>query len=229
MLFEASARPFKLWSGPYSPARGNASGFRIRGKRLGVFVNRDDAQEFWTVEPSVGVDALIELVSRHWTGGRILLLPSGLVIKPMQNESEAGKRVVLGRLSGRLMLQRPDGNRFDMAAPPNLVPGGRWPGPSTTGLECSRDHQGKLICKWDLPIDGEDWDTKRRMRKELRGADGFLAAGLRKARPGETGNCRVRLTFHGHITTNKELPGNVWEPRYVGHVDPGSLRFLDQP
>jgi hypothetical protein len=215
--FEAQARPFPRWMGPFSPARGTNSGFRFHGGKLGTWVGDDFQREFWPIVDSPGSIALTNLVINRWGGGRVLLLPSGFVIKPLQKDSDVGKREFLGKFSGSVVLKKPTGGVFDLSTPGNLRPGDRWPGPKTTGLECAIGDSGALNCTWyhPIPLGRED------VTKQLRGQDPSLIAGFRKCRPSVGG--RVRITASGHIITNRQLGGN-WIAYYVGRIDPAAWK-----
>lgn len=226
MLFEAKRPPFQDWLGAFSPSRGRTSGFRIRGMQVGAWMQREDDLEFWSIKSSQGTQALVDLITKHWSGGRVLLLASGHVIKPLQQDNEVGKRVLVGKISGRILLIGPNGEHFNMADPEGVTPGSRWAGPSITGLECFMDSTGSITCEWTLPADDHNPTLRQRVRRQLRGADRKLAAGFRKSRPGES-NGRVRLTVHGHLTTKKQIGTGEWETRYVGFVDPTTLLNLE--
>jgi|GEM_PF-700849 len=155
----------------------------------------------------------------HWRGGRVLLLPNGYVVKPLQEESERGQRVLIGEFDGPVALRTPAGIVFDLNNPGRLAPGSPWLGPSTTGLECVMKGDGSLECKWYHPT-GYGSET---MRRTLTRSDHRLAQGFRSARPGDTVG-RVRITANGHVITNFNT-GVGWVPRYVGRVEPaGWLR-----
>lgn len=215
MAFEfiPEAKPFPRWLGPYSPARGSQCGLRVREGQLGACVHSADGSEFWTVRENASVLSLVDLVRRTWRGGRLLFLPTGHVIKPLQDEDERGKRVLVGRFRGRLVLVNPGGTDFDLAEPGTGV-GERWHGPSTIGLEAVIDGNGALTCTWYQPT---GWGVDKE-RAHLRGPDANLATGFRRCRHGETGG-RVRLTAHGHVTTNRQERNGDWTCRYVGWID----------
>jgi hypothetical protein len=216
--FEAEDCPFPGWLGPYSPARGTSKGFRFYRGQLGTWVTREEWKEFWVMEPSRGVHELSRLVLNRWGGGRIALLPNGLVVKPLQGEYEAGRRVVIGRFHGSVVLARPDGDWFDLSNPGNLEPGERWPGPDSTGLECSIDSTGSLKCRWYHP---SRYGRETVQDVLLRGGS-HLVWGFRRARPGSNGG-RVRVTANGQIITNRQSWDGSWAPYYVGHIDTGHL------
>lgn len=215
--FKAAQKPFARWMGPFSPARGTRSGFRVRRRQLGTWVAEEFDKEFWRARNSRGVTVLANLVTEDWGGGRVLLLPNGFVVKPLQEDDEVGIRVLIGRFDGSLVLDQADGSAFDMGKPGPLRPGDLWPGPATTGLECAIQPDGALYCSWYHPTSlGRDESHER-----LRGADAVLAAGLMAARPGDADG-RVRITARGHIITMRQDEDGAWRSIYVGHVAPNS-------
>ncbi len=221
--FEAFKEPFPRWMGPYSPARGTRAGFRFHAGRFGTWVEDGVGASFWAAVPDGGVRRITALVLDKWDGGRVLLLPNGFAIKPLQGrwgqDDEVGHRVIIGRFAGGLTLERPDGSVFDMSEPGDLQPGALWPGPRTTGLECAMQPDGRLTCRWYHPSRfGRD-----EVWRVLREGDRALASAFRRARPSNAGG-RVRITVNGHVITNRQLNG-VWTSRYVGHV--AAKSFLD--
>lgn len=218
--FEPARKPFARWMGPFSPARGARSGFRFHEGSLGTWVQDATGSAFWSATPTAGAEKLRKLVADNWGGGRVLLLPNGLVIKPLpgkDDDEDVGKRVVIGRFEGALVLTRPDGSKFDMSKPKSLDPGDAWPGPVTTGLECAMQPDGSLVCSWYHPTRlGRD-----ESRETIRGSDAKLYAAFRKARPDDTGG-RVRVTLHGHVITNRQT-ADAWRAYYVGRATPASL------
>jgi hypothetical protein len=162
---------------------------------------------------------LTNLVKMEWGGGRVLMLPGGLFVKPLQKDSETGHRVLISRFTGSILLTKPTGGAFNLNKPGNLQPGNRWPGPKTTGLECAIDASGALKCTWYHPTSlGRDEITE-----QLRGPDRSLAAGFRVSRPFHSGG-RVRITANGHITTNRQESDDSWAAYYVGWVDPAAWK-----
>jgi hypothetical protein len=140
------------------------------------------------------------------------LLPNGLVIKPSPEGN--GDRWVIGQFHGPVVLEKPDGGTFDLAAPGPLTPGDRWPGPSTTGLACVIDARtGTLRAESVVPTAEGLLQTTFEVWK----ADPVLARGFSLARPYEGGG-RVRVTANGHVITNRQRRGQ-WECVYVGLVD----------
>ncbi len=221
LVFEAEDRPFPQWLGPFSPARGNYSGFRFHDGRFGTWVEERDTRTFWAVADGRGERGIAKLVREEWGGGRVLFLPNGLVVKPLPGNEEVGRRVLIGQFSGTIVLEGPDGSRFNLSEPGRLRPGDPWPGPKTTGLECAIDPSGSLTCCWYHPT---DWGRDT-VSEQLRGPDRTLAAGFRKARPHDMGG-RVRITAHGHVITNRQV-GGAWAAYYVGHVDTNSWADWD--
>lgn len=218
MQFQELQLPYPKWLGPYSPSRGTKAGLRVRGRRLGVWVGDDFGASFWQVELSQGAERLSKIVTDTWGGGRVLLLASGLVVKPLQNDSDRGRRVVVGYYSGPIRLNRADGGIFDFSDPGQLEPGDPWPGPSSTGLECILDDTGALSCVWRHPS-RYGWDFERRA---LRRSDQKLALAFRAARPFDRAG-RVRLTENGCLITKARSRDGDWNCRFVAKIDPPAL------
>ena len=220
LTFIPATTPFPRWCGPYSVARGTQkSGFRFLRGRLGAWVERSGALEFWTVESSPGVTALERLVQRHWGSGRVLLLPDGHVVKPDPDPTKACTRYLIGRVHGSVIVERPDGTRCDLLQTQHLRPGELWHGPGTTGIECKIDSTGRLECEWELSAA----TGRLAQTHQMWGADTVLAAGLRQARPRMvTSGARVRVQVGGTIITVREdedYDDVVWTPRFVGRID----------
>jgi len=215
--FTAERRPFPRWLGPFSPARGKYSGFRFHWNRFGTWVVENGGDRgFWPLLDSDGAQAIASLVLAEWGGGRVLLLPNGLAIKPLQGDLEVGRRVVIGRFHGSVIVDRHDGMPFDLCNPGVLRPGDPWPGPRTTGLECVIQSDGSLVCTWYHPSSlGRD-----EVSYQLRGPDALLAQTFRKARPGDTGG-RVRVTANGLVITNYQRWNGDWMSTYLGKTDLG--------
>ena len=215
--FQAERRPFPRWWGPFSPARGTYSGFRFHRGCLGTWVENQSGREFWSFLDSPSSRALARLVMDQWSGGRVLLLPNGSVIKPLQGDHEVGQRVLIGTFRGAVALERPEGGVFDLSAPGRITPGDPWPGPKTTGIECAIQPDGSLACSWYHPTSrGRD-----EVRDQLHGPDRQLSSGFREARTGESGG-RVRVTANGLVITNRREWDDTWVSLYVGRVDPES-------
>jgi len=212
--FVPEDRPFPYWFGPFSSAHGTYSGFRINRGRCGTWVESAGKSSFWELEHSEGADALSVLMMREWGGGRVLLLPNGFAVKPIQSDSERGARILIGRFDGPLVLVQQDGRRFDLSRTSLLQPGDQWPGPKGTGLECAIQSSGTLTCNW---FEGS-LATGRFVTKQLRGPDSALADGFRNARPGEVSG-RVRVTANGAVITNRRLSDAAWSARYIGIAD----------
>jgi hypothetical protein len=209
--FKPLLHPFPRWMGPFSPSRGKKSGFRVQQETIRAWVDEGTS---WQVYECLGVRSIVRIVKFYWKGGRILFLPNGFVVKPLQEDDEVGQRVLIGRFRGSILLKRPEGSDFDLSSPGNLKPGDPWPGPKTTGLECIIDGTGALSCSWYHPtrLGRED------VFEKLRGPDHMLAAGFRRARPVDSGG-RVRITANGHIITNRQERDGSWVAYYVGPID----------
>ena len=212
-LFQPFPTPFPQWMGPFSPARGKYTGFRISSGQVGTWVENQAGREFWPFVDSPGSHALSQLVREHWGGGRILMLPNGHIIKPLQHDAEVGQRVLIGRFTGAVQLQRPHGGIFDMSAPGRLEAGDEWPGPKTTGIECMIQSDGSLQGKWYHPT---DWGRDG-VSEILCPPDGSLANGFSIGRQGDTVG-RVRITANGHVITNRQEWNGVWVSIYVGQI-----------
>lgn len=211
--FASAGVPAPRWMGPFSPARGNKVGFRFHGGRLGTWHATGEELAFWFVRSNAAIRAIEQRVLSEWGGGRVLFLPNGGVIKPLPGPEEVGQRVFLGRFTGRITLERPDGKTFDLGDPGVLEPGATWLGPTTTGLECIMATDGSLECTWYHPTP----TGREEVRANLRGPDPRLALGFRKARPGD-GSGRIRITANGHVITNQRRLDGSWSCRYVGFV-----------
>jgi hypothetical protein len=219
--FTPYSQPFPRWWGPFSPARGTTTGFRFHGGLLGTWVEDDDTRGFWTIKRSTGLAKLEKLVLERYRGGRVLLLPNGTVVKPLQRDDERGKRVYIGEFSGDVILETPDGNEFSLESPGALKPGGRWTGPRSTGLECVIQKNGALECTWYHPVAlGRDTESR-----QMIGPSAALARGFRLARGVDVG--RVRVTAKGHVITNRKV-GQEWQCFYVGSIDPASWPHLEE-
>lgn len=212
MKFTPEPYPFPYWLGPYSPARGTSTGFRINNGQLGAWVSSGEDQTFWSVQDTDGTQQLTSLVKKHWQGGRVMFLPGGFVVKPLQNEDDRGLRIVVGRYEGGLTLSG-FGTGIDLSQTTEFLPGSEWSGPGSIGLECTIQTDGSLITRWYQPSDfGHD-----EYREPISAANRYLISGFRRARPGDSAG-RVRVTVGGHIITNKQA-GDGWKPYYVGRVD----------
>lgn len=207
--FEKS-ESFVRWMGPFSPARGTRKGLRFHYGRIGAWVDYG----FWPLVQTSGVTELERVVLRRWGGGRVLLLPWGDVIKPLQAEDEVGKRVLIGKFSGPVVFELPDGSHLSLGDAEGWDAGEPWPGPHHVGLECTIDTTGSLKCTWYHPT---KWGRTSESQI-LWGADRRLAAGFRKARPGDDGG-RVHVLPGGIVVTNAWIGGR-WQARFVGRVDP---------
>lgn len=219
--FTAFRAPFPEWHGPYSQSHGRNRGFRVRGRQLITFVDSTTGLQMWIAQQTDGVLDLQDLVCRHWGGGRVLLLPNGLVVKP--NPAGDGECWAIGQFLGPVVLERPDGTDFNLADPGPLEPGDPWPGPATTGIECVIDRaDGSLRAEIRTPTP----DGFLRERYFVIESDESLADGFSVARPGDGGG-RVRVTANGHVITNRQRFGR-WECVYVGQIDVTAWPHLDE-
>jgi len=220
--FDPFPRPFPRWMGPFSPARGTRSGFRFHEGRLGTWVGAAFGIGFWPVADGLGARTLAKLVREEWGGGRVLFLPNGFVVKPLQTDDEIGKRALIGRFHGPIVFERQSKSTFDLSKPGAIRPGDLWTGPTTTGLECVMQADGSLSCSWYHPTRlGRDEVTQ-----SLRGPDPSLATGFRAARSGDTGG-RVRITANGHVITNRQ-ENSTWLSVYIGWIDPGAWKHWEK-
>jgi len=216
MIFQPEAFPFPRWIGPYSPARGNNSGFRIRRGQLGANVVTESGQEFWTAQQTQGVLDLVQLIKAHWQGGRIVLLPNGFVVKPLPNDTE---RVLIGRVSDSLILNGDGCQVLDFSNLRYLTPGSCWPGPGTIGLESTIRSDGSLTSRWYRPTEYGQEETQ----EVIAGPNASLLEDFQEARPGEN-SCRVRITIGGHVITNRSERDGSLQPHYIGRVAPSIFR-----
>lgn len=209
--FKPAIGPPPRWLGPYSPSRGTNYGFRVRYGRLMTTRYVEYGADSWPVADSEGSHALTAYVTHRFGGGRVLILPDGKVIKPLQDDEEVGERVLIGVVRGRIRMDEPG---FDMSSRGQLKAGDPWSGPTTTGIECVLEADGSLVCSWKRTADwGRTEHTER-----LLGPNPALAVGFRKARPGESSG-RVRVTAHGIVITNRQCSDGTWSARYVGQID----------
>lgn len=216
MIFQSEAFPFPRWLGPYSPARGNNAGFRVRSGLLGATVVTESGQEFWTAQQTQGVHDLVQLIKTHWQGGRIVFLPNGFAVKPLQNDSE---RVLIGRSSNALILNGSGRQVLDFSNLQHLAPGSIWSGPGTIGLESTLRSDGSLTSGWYRTTEYGQEETQ----EVIAGPNLSLLEGFRKARPGENSG-RVRITIGGHVTTNRQERNGGSRPYYVGQVSTSVFR-----
>lgn len=218
--------PFQRWWGPYTPSTGKRYGIRVRQDGVGIYADAGPYSTFWRLCGSPGAWSLSEQVRWHFGGGRVLLLPSGHVVKPLQTEAERGVRVVIGQWGGTVILRSPDGQCVDLSDASELRPGDQWIGPCRLGLTCILRPDGSLDCEWYHPEDTGRLDVL----ELLRGPDSTLADGFRRARPGHLAG-RVRVTTNGIVLANRQIGGpwsHVWEPSFVGVIDPEQWPFKEE-
>ncbi len=221
MRFTPEKPPFPYWVGPYSPARGTSSGFRIKDRHLGVWTTSGEGQTFCPVQETDGVTQLVQTVRSGWQGGRVLFLPGGYIVKPLQNEDEQGMRVFLGRFEGGLKIV--NGNHIvDLSKTSVFNPGQAWLGPNTIGLECNIKSDESLSTHWSQPT---EYGYKKCYEK-ISGSCRELFSGFKEARPFDEGG-RVRITVGGHVITNKKI-GDDWCSFYVGRVNPSQFANWDR-
>jgi hypothetical protein len=211
--FVPAAPPFRRWMGPYCPSRGTLSGLRVTQRQLGAWVTRNGVSVFWTVKESA---ELASFVTRRWGGGRVLLLPNGIVVKPLQHDDEVGIRAFIGRFRGRIVLESPDGDRFEMNRVPHAKPGLRWPGSATDGLECVAKPDGSVRCYWYHPK-GRGRVTESILVSH---PDAYVAHAFSAVRSGETAG-RVRITSTRHVITNRQMVNDSWESVVLFRYSPG--------
>jgi hypothetical protein len=172
---------------------------------------------FWPVKENQGVRRLREIVQSRWGGGRLLFLPTGHVIKPLQADIEVGKRVVVGRFEGEMVLTDSDGRDFNLENP-GLTPGDRWPAPHTMGLETVLESDGSLRCDWSHPS-----PTGREVvNATLCKGPAALIDVFRRYRPGDQAG-RVHLMPYGHVVTNHVQRDGSWRSSYIGFIEPLTL------
>jgi hypothetical protein len=218
IVFTAATRPYPRWFGPFSPSRGKYTSLRVRGGSLKAYFEEDNELADWDVQDSPGARSLVQTVAATWGGGRVLLLPTGHVIKPLQDEEEVGIREFIGRFSGSLIFERHDGGLFDLDdEADNLAPGDLWPGPKSIGLECIIKEGGILRCDWYHPADF----GREEHREELLPASRNLYNMFRIARPGDATG-RVHVLPNGTVTTTHQDPSGNWVTKFVIKLDQGS-------
>jgi hypothetical protein len=211
--FLAEKAPFPQWLGPYSPSRGNMCGMRVRSGQFGAWISSRHHIAFQPFVETTGGRLLGALVEHQWGGGRVLLLPTGHVIKPLPEPHNRGRRVLIGRFTGGLILPMAGGRTVDLLRP-GLRPGDRWLGPHMGGLECIIGGDGALRCDYTHPTQYGDETTSA----FVNGPNATLAAGFRTCRMADASG-RVRVTESGHVTTMRDAGGGVWDCLYVGWVD----------
>jgi len=222
--FTPYTKPFPFWYGPYSPARGNTTGFRIKYGKLGVWVYADKKRAFWLANQTSEMQGLAALVVQNWAGGRVLFLPCGYVAKPLQADIDRGKRVIIGEYSGEFSISGA-GNNIDFSQENILSPGSKWPGPTTIGLECIFDAgDGSFATRWYSPGNtGKPWVLYKR---KIATANNQFVSTFRSVRPSDAKG-RVRLTVGGHVITSVQSQG-TWKCFYLGKIDTSQFRDWDQ-
>ena len=215
--FTPAPQPFPRWRGPYTPSKGNRSGFRFHRGKLGTWVG--DA--FWTVRRSRGVELLERVVRQRWGGGRVLLLPNGLVVKPLQEEDQRGIRQYIGLIKGDVILVTPDGDEFTLRNPAGLRPGGAWRGPRSTGLSCVLQANGSLKCEWHHP----DGYGSINQTVQLTSPNAAFANTFKALRGTPVG--AVRVTANGAVITSWQDRGQ-WKCHYIGHINVSEWLHLEE-
>ena len=206
--------PFPMWLGPYSPRRGTYSGWRVNGGRLVATVYSRGRQENWQAVEDDGIKALCRHVSWHFGGGRVLILPSGHVVKPDQEGWR--QRYVIGSLCGIPRLHNASGGVFDMSGPKGISPGQMWPGPASTGIECVIRTKGQMTSNrvFDLG-NGEEEEALQVVSSAC-----HIWRAFREVRHANGG--RVRVTCLGVILTNHNHGSRHrpdWSTHYLGTID----------
>jgi len=210
MNFRPYQPPFHQWMGPYTPATGFTSGFRVLQNSLGCHEVDDSSQFFCTAEESPGVRYLIDHVRTHFGGGRVLFLPNGLVIKPCNRGYDVGRRVVIGEYSGDLRIFTSEGFR-NFSDEQIQNPGTRWYGPQTIGLAIILEPRGCGYIKWNLS--NRYYDEEHREPFDWIGSQVVESYQRVKGRTG-----RVRISVNGHAFTKVE-EGTRWQTYYLGIAD----------
>jgi hypothetical protein len=214
-FFTPAPKPFHLWLGPFVAARGRTADFRVRGEEFGAVFRSQDGERFWPAIETQGLKVMTALVKENWRGGRVLLLPDGHVVKPLQEEEERGLRVLIGRYSGAFALRMQADGQFDLGPGAAHRVGRPWGGPASVGIECVIHGDGSLRCSW--------WqrhsDSLFEVTRQVCGPDPSLYQGFRAARPGTDGG-RVRVTVSGHVITNLKTSAGNWTSLYVGKIAP---------
>lgn len=218
-VFRPRSGPFPEWSGPFTPSTGKRKGYRVLYHGFGAYVSNRYGSEFARVLECPGLEPLMHLVRRQWGGGRLLILPNGMVVKPHQDrEDDRVNRSLLGSISGSIVLGLWNGSRLDLARLDHLTAGDRWPGPDGGHLSCKINPSGALRCTWYHPTTvGRDY-----VEHELRGADRALAEAFREARDGATAG-RVQVCYGGYVITRGSSWAGTSECRYVGRIDPDDM------
>jgi len=215
--FTPESEPYLRWKGPFSPSRGKYTSLRVRGGGLKAYFDSKDESASWELEKSAGIQSLVDTVTRVWGGGRVMLLPTGHVIKPLQDQ-EVGIRKLIGRFTGPLIFRRHDGGSFDLDLETNrLAPGDLWHGIKNIGVECIIQEGGVLSCRWYHPtVYG-----KEEIRIELLHDSPERHIAFQKARQGDTYG-RVHVLPNGAVITNHQTFLGEWEAKFVCKISPSS-------
>jgi hypothetical protein len=225
---EVVGPPFQRWIGPYSPRRGKPGLSLREGVIASIELGASSFEETtWTLESTPSLESAIAVWRRYFGGGRLLFLPSGDIIKPLSEEDERNKRVLVGRFTGapRFVANDKWKSVCDLAKPDVLRRADAWTGPQSIGLECVIKEDGSLHCEWQGPTE----EGELIQRRCILGPDRDRIRGFRMARPRDSGG-RVHLTACGQIYTKwntaaKRETGGEWRCAYLGKVDVSELDF----
>ncbi len=218
MNYEPFQEPLP-WYGPYSPARGTNSGFRIRNRRLGIYTNDDS--EPWLAKQTNGVRELEQQVIERYGGGRILFLPSGHVIKP--DSGGTGHRSVIGKYKGEFSILGRENGIIDFSS--EFEPGSRWLGPNNSiGLECQLEVAGNgLQTEWYIPRNyGRDNN-----HEEIAIVNPNITHMFEECRP-NIAQGRIQLLIGGHIITKTQEGYSNWVTYYIGRIDLSQFNDWEQ-
>jgi hypothetical protein len=218
--------PFQRWVGPYSPRRGK-SGLSLRLDGISSIepAMSGSGEIGWKLQESSSLERAILAWRRSFGGGRLLFMPTGEILKPLSEEDERNKRVLVGRFSGSPRFVADDSGRSicDLASPDVLRRADAWTGPHAIGLECILKVDGSLHCEWYGPAE----EGHIIQRTCILGPSRNRFIGFRMVRPRDSGG-RVHLTACGHLYT-KWLTGTPqdrvreWRCAYLGKVDVAEL------
>jgi hypothetical protein len=149
-------------------------------------------------------------------GGAFLLNEFGQVLVPAA-DFEATRVAVVGEWSGPFVFNNPfePETTFDLAADDGLQCGDPWERPYV-GIPHNLSRTDELYFKL-VRNDGTDW-----LKPPVQDLD--LIAALRSLRPWRA--VRFIVTVGGLVVTKVEVAPEVWEPHYVGQIDPD--RWFDK-